>query len=44
MKKLDLTTPDLTTKHIEQIGALFPQVLTEKEDEDGNIANYVRVW
>ncbi len=41
MKKLNLTTPDLTTKHIEQIGALFPQVLTEKENEDGNIVKAI---
>lgn len=32
MEKLKMSTPDLTDKNIEQIGALFPNVITEVED------------
>ena len=35
MDKLKMTTPDLTDKNIEQIGALFPNVITETRDENG---------
>jgi hypothetical protein len=34
MQKLDMQTPDLTDANIEKIAKLFPQVLTEKEDEE----------
>lgn len=32
MDKLKMQTPDLTDKNIEQIAALFPNVITEVED------------
>jgi adenine-specific DNA-methyltransferase len=35
MKKLNMHTTDLTEENIEKIAALFPQVVTEKEGEDG---------
>lgn len=35
MKKLDMQTPDITKANIEKIVELFPNVLTEKESEDG---------
>ncbi len=37
MKKLPMKTPDLTQVNIEKIALLFPNVITEKEDEEGNI-------
>ena len=35
MDKLKMSTPDLTDKNIEQIGSLFPNVITEIRDENG---------
>jgi adenine-specific DNA-methyltransferase len=35
MNKLDMQTPDLTGENIDKIAALFPEVVTEKEGEDG---------
>ena len=32
MDKVKMSTPDLTDKNIEQIGVLFPNVITEVED------------
>ncbi len=32
-----MKTPDLTQVNIEKIALLFPNVITEKEDEEGNI-------
>lgn len=29
-----MQTPDLTTENVEKIAKLFPQVVTEKEDEN----------
>jgi len=37
MEKLKMQTPDLTDKNIEQIAALFPNVITETKDEYGNL-------
>ncbi len=37
MEKLKMQTPDLTDKNIEQIAKLFPNVMTETRDENGNI-------
>lgn len=36
MQKIQAGTPDLTDKKIEKIGKLFPNVITEKEDKNGN--------
>lgn len=41
MKKLDLQTPDLTEVNITKIAQLFPQVVTEAEDEDGKLIKKV---
>ncbi len=38
MQKLTMQTPDITAENIEAISRLFPSVVTEKEDADGNIA------
>ena len=37
MKKITPQTKDITTQNIDQIAQLFPQVITEKEDANGNI-------
>lgn len=37
MDKLDLETTDLTDENIEKMGELFPQVITEAEDENGEL-------
>ena len=34
MDKLKMSTPDLTDKNIEQIGTMFPNVITEVEVEE----------
>jgi adenine-specific DNA-methyltransferase len=41
MNKLKMITPDLTDKNIEQIGALFPSVITEIRDENGAVKKAV---
>ena len=41
MDKLKMSTPDLTDKNIEQIGVLFPNVITETRDENGAIKKAV---
>jgi adenine-specific DNA-methyltransferase len=41
MDKLKMITPDLTDKNIEQIGALFPNVITETRDENGAVKKAV---
>lgn len=37
MTRLNMKTPNLTDKNIERIAALFPNVITEMEDENGHI-------
>jgi adenine-specific DNA-methyltransferase len=37
MEKITPQTKDITTQNINQIAQLFPQVITEKEDANGNI-------
>lgn len=37
MDKLDMKTPNFTDNNIEQIAKLFPNCLTEIEDEKGNL-------
>ena len=41
MDKLKMQTPDLTDKNIERIASLFPNVITETKDENGNIKKAV---
>jgi adenine-specific DNA-methyltransferase len=41
MKKIIPQTKDITTQNINQIAQLFPQVITEKEDENGNIVKAI---
>ena len=41
MDKLKMQTPDLTDKNIEQIAALFPNVITETKDENDNLKKAV---
>lgn len=41
MEKLKMSTPDLTDKNIELIGALFPNVITEIRDENGAVKKAV---
>jgi len=36
-----MSTPDLTEENISKIAKIFPSVITEKEDEDGNIVKGV---
>ena len=35
MEKLDSLTPDLTQENIDRIAALFPECVTEAENESG---------
>ncbi len=37
MEKLKMESVDMTQKNIEKIGRLFPNVITETRDEDGNL-------
>ncbi|HBX77129.1 MAG TPA: site-specific DNA-methyltransferase, partial [Acidimicrobiaceae bacterium] len=37
MEKRTLHTPDLTARSIERIAELFPQVITESRDPEGNV-------
>ena len=37
MEKMKFETPDLVSGNIEKIGALFPSVITEMQDEEGNL-------
>ncbi len=41
MEKLKMQTPDLTDKNIEQIAKLFPNVITEIKDDNGNTKKVV---
>lgn len=41
MQKLDMQTPDIASMNIEAIAKLFPSVVTEKEDTEGNIVKAV---
>jgi len=41
MNKLKMETPNITDKNIEQIAKLFPNVITEIKDENGNIKKAV---
>ncbi|MEW4354311.1 site-specific DNA-methyltransferase [Streptococcus pneumoniae] len=37
VNRLDLKSPDLTSQYIDKIGQLFPEVLTERRDEQGRL-------
>jgi hypothetical protein len=37
MRKLKMQTPNLVDKNVEQIAGLFPEVITEIKDKEGNI-------
>ena len=37
MEKCALHSPDLTARNVERIGELFPQVITESRDAEGNV-------
>lgn len=41
MDKLKLETPNMTEKNIENIAKLFPNVITETKDENGEIKKVV---
>lgn len=41
MQKLDMLTPDMVAQNLDQIAKLFPQVITEQEDADGNITKAI---
>lgn len=41
MEKMKMSTPDLTDMNIGNIGALFPNVITETKDENGDIKKAV---
>ena len=41
MEKMRLETPDLTAVNVEKIGALFPNCITEKSDENGKLKKAV---
>lgn len=41
MEKIELGTPDGTVENIERIAELFPQVMTEVENADGELARAV---
>ncbi|WP_322354772.1 site-specific DNA-methyltransferase [Paratractidigestivibacter sp.] len=41
MDKINPTTPDLTQENIEKIAALFPDVVTEATDADGNVVRAI---
>lgn len=38
MEKLKMKSKDLTQENIKKIGELFPNVITEVKDKNGNIA------
>ncbi len=41
MQKLDMLTPDMLRENIEAIARLFPNIITEREDADGNIVKAI---
>ena len=41
MEKIELRTPDGTMENIERLGELFPQVVTEVQNEDGGVERAV---
>ena len=41
MEKLELQSADVTAKNVDAIAALFPQVVTEGRDDEGNIVHRI---
>ncbi|MGH8165305.1 MAG: site-specific DNA-methyltransferase, partial [Rhodanobacteraceae bacterium] len=41
MEKLDLQSADVTAKNVEAVAALFPEVITESRDDDGNVVHRI---
>ena len=41
MQKLDMLTPDMVAQNIAAIAKLFPNIITEQEDADGNITKAI---
>lgn len=41
MQKLDMLTPDILRENIEALARLFPNIITEREDADGNIVKAI---
>jgi adenine-specific DNA-methyltransferase len=41
MQKLDMLTPDMVAQNMEAIAQLFPNIITEQEDADGNITKAI---
>ncbi len=41
IQKLDFQSPDFTAKHIEKIAALFPNCVTQVQDESGNLKRVI---
>ncbi|WP_337659907.1 site-specific DNA-methyltransferase [Anderseniella sp. Alg231-50] len=41
LEKLDLTTPNFTDQNIQRIADLFPNVVTEGRDDDGNVKHVI---
>lgn len=37
IEKMDMETPNITSENIEKIGGLFPNCITERRDEEGNL-------
>lgn len=41
MDKLRMTSPDLTAANIEKLAEIFPSVITESVDADGNLVRAI---
>jgi len=41
MKKLDMLSPDMVAQNLDKIAELFPQVITEREDGNGNMVKAI---
>ncbi len=41
IQKLDMATPNFTDNNIQKVAELFPNCLTEKKDEDGNLTHAI---
>ncbi len=41
MQKLDMLTPDMVSQNMEAIAQLFPNIITEQEDTDGNVTKAI---
>jgi adenine-specific DNA-methyltransferase len=41
MEKLNLSTPDITSENVQKIAELFPDVITESADSEGNVVRSI---